>query len=276
MAGFFSRRPICAGALLAFSVVAALPAHAQCSASSYPVALPHIAFGGPTGGAIWSTTLLIRNTGSSSASVTVCYFGDSGTALSVPFNGTSVTSSTVTVPANGQAELTPDTTPTSTVAGWAAFAGGLPAGVTAQAVFNWESPAAGICILSAPVQGLQFPASNSQAVAPIVSNPSGTLSMPFDNTNGQVSGYAFANTTNKAVNLTLTFYSESGSELGTYTPAQLPGFGHTEFLLNQSGIPSAVTTAKGVMVLSSSSVYPLGFRFDISGSTIESFSTWLP
>jgi len=270
MARVFSRGLICAGALFAFSIAAALPAHAQCSASSYPVALPHIAFGGQ-----WATTLLIRNTGSSSASVTVCYFSDEGTALSVPFNGTGATSSTVSVPANGQAEITPDSTGTNTVAGWAAFAGSLPAGVTAQAVFSWQPSSTGFCILSVP-SGLSFSTAPSQAVAPIVNSPSGKLSMPFDNTGSQVSGYAFANTTNQSVTFTLTFYSESGSELGTYTPAQLPAYGHTEFLLNTSGVPSAVADQKGVMVISSASVYPLGFRFAISGSTVESFSTWLP
>lgn len=270
MSGNLSLRLICAGVLLTL-MMTAVPAQAQCSGvTSYTVALPHIAYGGG-----WQTTLFIRNTSANSASVTACYYDDNGNPLSVPFNGVGATSSTVTVPANGQAEIAPDSSGTDTVAGWAGFAGGLPAGVSAQAVFVSQFPSSpAACIISIPDQGSST--STSQAVAPIVSSTSGSLSMPFDNTNGQVSGYAFANTSNQSVTLTLTFYSESASQLATYTPSPLAAFGHTQFLLNASGLPSALANAKGVMVLSSSSVFPLGFRFALSGTSIESFSTWLP
>jgi hypothetical protein len=268
MQGISSRRLIFAGALLSF-MMAAVPASAQCTAKSYTVALPHIAYGGG-----WQTTLLLRNTGSGAASVTACYYADSGSALSVPFNGSGATSSTVNIPANGQAEITPDSSGSGTIAGWVGFPGGLPTGVSAQAVFVSTFPAAPpLCIISFPDQNST---STSQAVAPIVTGTGASLSMPFDNTNGQVSGYALANTSDTPVNVTLTFYSESGAQIATYSPAQLAAFGHTEFLLNQSGLPAALADQKGVMVISSSSVFPLGFRFSISGSSILSFSTWLP
>ena len=265
-----SSRGILAGAFLGF-LLAAVPASAQCSASSYSVALPHIAYGGG-----WQTTLLIRNTSSNSATVTACYYGDDGSPLSVPFKGVGATSTTVTVSANGETEITPDSTGSATIAGWAGFSGGLPSGLSAQAVFVSSLGPTGFCIFSSPPNSV-ISNSPSQAVAPIVSGTGGTLSLPFDNTNGQVSGYAFANTSNQPVALTVTFFSESGTGLGTYTlPSQLAAFGHTEFLLNASGLPAALANEKGVMEISGASVYPLGFRFAISGSSIQSFSTWLP
>ncbi len=269
MLGISTRRLIYAGAVFRF-IMGALPAQAQCSAGSYSVALPHIAYGGG-----WQTTLLIRNTSSSSANVTVCYYDDNGDPLSVPFNGTGTTSSTITVAPDSQAEITPDFSGAATVAGWAGFAGGLPSGVSAQAVFISQFPSAPpLCVVPLPNQGSST--STSQAVAPIVTGTGSSLSMPFDNTNGNVSGYAFANTSNTPVAPTLTFFSESGTELATYSIPQLAAFGHTEFLLNSSGLPPALADAKGIMTISSSSVYPLGFRFALSGSSIESFSTWLP
>jgi len=270
MQGISSRRLIFAGALLSF-IMAAAPASAQCTASSYTVALPHIAYNGG-----WETTILIRNTGTSAASVTACYYDGNGNPLSAPANGTNATFNTVSVPAKGQAEIDfADSSPSSaTIAGWVGFAGGLPTGVSAQAIFVSVFPAAPpLCIISFPDQNST---STSQAVAPIVTSTGASLSIPFDNTNGQISGYALANTTNTPVSVTLTFYSESGAQIATYTPAQLAGFGHTEFLLNQSGLPAALADAKGVMVIGSSSVFPLGFRFSISGSSILSFTTWLP
>lgn len=274
MMGISMRRLILAGAGLGF-MIAGLPAMAQCSGTSYPVAVPHIAYNGG-----WETTILIRNTGTSAATVTACYFSNTGTALSAPANGTNATSSTVNVPANGQAEIDfADSSPGSaTTAGWAGFAGGLPAGVSAQAVFVSSFSAAaptGVCII--PIPDLTSYTVTSQAVAPPVNNSSGaTLSMPFDDTNGQISGYALANTSNQPVTVTLTFYNESGSQIATYTPPQLAAFGHTEFLLNASGLPGALANAKGIMTISSTSVYPLGFRFALSSGAVESFTTWLP
>jgi len=65
--------------------------------TQYLVALPHIAFGGG-----WRTQIVITNTSNTAADVTLNYFDDNGNPLNVPIGGLLSTSTTVTVPANGQ------------------------------------------------------------------------------------------------------------------------------------------------------------------------------
>src|ERR1017187_1946313 len=50
--------------------------------TQYLVALPHIAFGGP-----WRTQVVIGNTSSTPAAVTLYYFGNDGNPLSVAIGG---------------------------------------------------------------------------------------------------------------------------------------------------------------------------------------------
>jgi len=233
---------------------------ASAGVTQYLVALPHIAYGGP-----WRTQIIVTNTSSIQASLTLYFYGDDGSALNVPFSGVSSTSTTLTVPANGQTTVEPDYSGTSTVAGWAGLVY-TNSGLKIQGVFLWHDPA-------------DVPGKYTEAAAPIVSQgaaaciiplPStAAYTMPFDETSGRFSGYGFANTTNAAVTVSLTFYDATGSQLGQYSQ-QLNAFGHTQ-ILTKDKVPAAANQ-KGTMVIGGTGIVPLGFRF----TQYYTFTTWQP
>jgi hypothetical protein len=137
-----------------------------------------------------------------------------------------------------------------------------------QGVFLWLNPP--------PAPAGQY----TQAAAPVISQtaatciiplPSGgsALTMPYDNTAGQFSGYGFANTTAAPATLSLTFYNASGVVVGQYSEP-LPAFGHDSFLI-ASKVPALAGT-QGTMSMTGQGVVPLGFRFNAN----YTFMTWLP
>jgi hypothetical protein len=211
----------------------------------------------------WRTQIYIRNTSAVATTVMLYYFGDNGDLLRPAFGGVSSDYTSVTIPANGQQVVEPDWQAATTTGGWAALV--YPnAGVKVQGVFLWQDAAG----------------KYTQAVAPVVSQggaacvipmPSGNspLTMPYDETEGQSSGYGFANTMASPVTLNLTFYDRNGVVVGQYSE-ELPAFGHRAFLLRDR-LPS-ITGQQGTMVITAQGVVPLGFRFGPDNT----FTTWLP
>jgi hypothetical protein len=252
---------LCSGvAMLAaepFSVNAVVPGPGA-SVSQYLIALPHIAYGGG-----WRTQIVVRNTSAAAAVVTLSYFGDNGSPLSLAFGGVLSDHTVVTIPANGQQVVEPDWQESATTAGWAALV--YPnAGVKVQGIFLWQGAAGKYTQAVAPVVSQAGPAC-------IIPMPAGSspLTMPYDETGVQASGYGFANTTASPVTLSLTLYSQNGVVVGQYSEA-LPAFGHHSFLLREK-LP-AIVGQQGTMVITGSGVVPLGFRFGPDNT----FTTWLP
>jgi len=239
---------------LCWAVVPA--AHSQ-TTSPYEIALPQLAYGGG-----WETKIVVTNVSTSSQALTINYYDTNGNPLMVPFAGVPTAQQNLTIPVNGQMEVVPDFQGANTTVGWA----GLnynELGLKIQGVFLWTNGST----------------AQTQAVAPIVSLLSpcilgfpntALITMPFDQTGGGTSAFAFANTMPTPVTMTLNFYDQSGNSLGTYTPPAIPGFGHTQFGLNAIGI-AALAGVKGSMQISGAGVVPLGFKF--YGSI---FTTWLP
>jgi len=93
--------------------------------------------------------------------------------------------------------------------------------------------------------------------------------MPYDETEGRSSGYGFANTTNVAVTLSLTFYDQTGQRIAQYSE-QLAAFGHDQFLLRDR--VQSVANRKGTMQINGQGIAPLGFRF----TPYNTLTTWLP
>ena len=230
------------------------------SVSQYLIALPHIAFGGG-----WRTQIVIGNASSAAAVVTLYYFGDTGNPLSVAIGGASSYSTAVTIPSNGQQIVEPDWQGSTTSAGWVAVVN-PNAGVKIQGIFLWHNPAGAAGNYTA-------------AVAPIVSQAtpacilpmpaSSALTMPYDETGGQFSGYGFANTTAAPVTFSLTFYNQNGGIAGQYSE-QLAAFGHDAILLKDK-LPRLVGQ-EGTMVIGGQGIVALGFRFNAD----YTFTTWLP
>ena len=227
--------------------------------SQYLVALPHIAFGGA-----WRTKVILTNTSSVAADVTLYYYDRWGTPLVVTIKGSAVDHSDLSVPANGASEIEPDWSGPET-SGWAGLSY-TNSGIKAQGVFLWHDP-------SDPADKY------TEAAAPVISQsgasciiplPGSTMySMPYDETDGRFSGYGFVNTTNTPVSMTLSFYDGSGQFVGTYTEA-VPAFGHPSMLIKDK-VP-AVADKKGRMAISGSGIVPLGFRF----TPYYTFTTWQP
>jgi hypothetical protein len=228
--------------------------------TQYLVALPHIAYGGG-----WRTQVIIANTSAAAADVTLNYFDKNGNPLSVAIGGVSATTSVVTVPANGEETIEPDSASAAETDGWIGLVYSN-AGLKIQGIFLWHNPAnpAGVVTEAAA------PVVDQAGTMCIIPLPGGTpLSMQFDQTEGRFSGYAFANTTNAAVTLSLTFYDQNGLQVGQYSEP-LAAFGHDSFLL-QTNIPALANT-KGTMRISGQGIAPLGFRFTPN----YTFTTWLP
>ena len=234
--------------------------------TQYLVALPHFAYGGP-----WRTQFVISNSSTDAATVTLNYYGDDGTALSVPVNGVSSTSTALTIPANGQTVIEPDysSSPSNSLGGWV----GLQytnSGIKVQGVFLWHKtgdPADQYHQAAAPIIS-QVPAA---CIIPLPSTAS-SYTLPFDETNGKFSGYGFANTTNTASTVSLTFYDDTGTQLGQYTQ-QLNPFGHAAFLVRDKiAAAEAGGGKKGIMVVSGTGIVPLGFMF----TPYYAFATWQP
>jgi hypothetical protein len=227
--------------------------------TQYLVALPHIAYGGG-----WQTQFVVGNTSSTPADVTLYYFGNNGDPLSVPYNGVSSTSTALSIPANGMKIIEPDWQSGTNAEGWVAVEYSN-SGVKTQGVFLWTNPGPPVVYTEAAV-----PIVNQSGPDCVIPLP-GTIAytMPFDETGGNFSGYGFANTTNSAVTMSLTFYDPNGILLTQYSQ-QLPAFGHISFLL-KSVVPT-LEGHMGTMVLSGAGVVQLGFRF----TPAYAFTTWQP
>jgi hypothetical protein len=234
---------------------------ASTGVTQYLVALPHIAYGGG-----WRTQVIIANTSAAAADITLNYFDKNGNALSVAIGGVSSTSTTVTVPANGEATVEPDSGSGTESEGWIGLVY-TNAGLKIQGIFLWHNPstAAGVVTESAA------PIVDQAGASCVIPLPSGgaALSMQYDETGGHFSGYAFANTTNAAVTLSLTFYDQNGVNVGQYSES-LAAFGHDSFNLETK--VAALANTKGTMLISGSGIVPLGFRF----TSAYTFTTWLP
>jgi hypothetical protein len=230
------------------------------SVSQYLVALPHMTYGGA-----WRTQIVIANTSATAADLTLYYYDNNGNPLSLAIGGVFSVSTAVTVPANGEQTIEPDYGGAET-SGWVGLVY-TNIGLKIQGIFLWHNPT--------------DPAGKyTQSVAPIVSQagalciiplPTGssTMSMLYDETGGYVSGYGFANTTNAAATLSLTFYDQNGLTAGQYSEV-LAAFGHDSFLLESK--VAALANTKGYMQISGQGIVPLGFRF----KSDFTFTTWLP
>jgi hypothetical protein len=82
--------------------------------------------------------------------------------------------------------------------------------------------------------------------------------VPFDNTNGFVTGVALGNLNGSALNLTATFFDDNGNVLGSPQTIFLTGNGHTSFLLNSTYV--FTSNVSGIMKISGPGLMGLGLR----------------
>ena len=243
-----------------FSGNAVVPG-AGAGVSQYLLALPHLAFG-----AGWRTQIVVGNTSGSAADVTLYYFSNTGSPLSLAINGVFFDHTALTVPANGQQMVEPDYLGTASNDGWVGLVYSNT-GVKIQGIFLWHNPADPADKYYTKAAAPMVNQSGPACVIPLPGSASYT--MPYDETGGYFSAYGFANTGAGPVTMNLTFYGQNGQVVGQYSEL-LPAFGH-DSLAPKDKLPQLVGQ-KGTMVITGQGVVPLGFRFNPD----YSFMTWLP
>ena len=241
--------------MLKFYALLSLVCAAASAAQQYQVAFPQIAYGGG-----WETKIIIANISSTPQQITLDYFDANGNPLSIPFGGTPASQTKLTIPPNGQQEVVPDYQGDTTTVGWAGLTYNEQS-LRIQGVFLWQNQGNSTQAV-APIVSLSTPA----CLIPLPANA--LITMPYDQTAGGLSAYAFANTISAPVTMTLKFYDQLGNLIGTDIE-QIPSLGHVQFAVTDK-VPALANT-KGTMQINGAGIVPLGFKF--YGSI---FTTWLP
>ncbi len=195
--------------------------HDELSSAGGTASLPTIPPPQLASAGLWTTTITLVNTGSTSAQALLNFFGDTGSPLSLPWtfpqlSGTasSTTASTIQQTLNPGAQLVLQTTgPASqpVTEGWA------------QLLTNGSIT--GFAIFSAQIGN-----SVQDSVAPLETRNASGYIIPFDNTNGSALGIAIANLTVQSLNTTVNIRDDTGAQILTST-ISLPAIGHTSFVL---------------------------------------------
>jgi hypothetical protein len=232
--------------LLLLSIVCAGAAFGQSVAGTFA----QIAYGGS-----WQTTFTLINVDSIDlASVTLNFFGDTGSPLNVPVQGFGSTSSyTFTIPPSGATNVVLSSTDSTTIQGWASMTV-VSGTVRGQGSFRF-------LLANGQLSEAVVPLSTSGSAACIIpfppsSNP--VILLPFDNTGGYNSSIAIANLTNAQISIPIEFDDQSNHQLKTDTIV-LPAMGHTALTLATS-YPQQLPGTKGIIRIqqSTSNITVLG------------------
>jgi len=194
----------------------------------------------------WQTTFTLVNTGTSSAQATLSFFDDSGTPLQMsvtfPQTGAASTSSTITETLAAGATLIIETIDDPYRA------------VTGSALLTTTGNVGGFAIF-------RYDPSQQEAVVPLETRNASSYTVPYDNTNGNMTGLALANETDQPITLTLVVRNDSGTEIKGGS-ISLAGYGHTAMDLAQT-FPATAETLGTVEIdaLNGGLFSALGIRF---------------
>ncbi len=178
-------------------------------------ALAHLTSGGG-----WETSFAVVNLGPTSTSMSLNFFGDSGTPLSLPLTYPQGSAAPANVPSVNQtlgsnAMLLLDTNPPDPVPlseGWANLTSG--GNVNAYEIFHYGP-------------------SGQEAVVPLQASPDTHFLMLYDNTslvNTLGTGVAIANGVNQTASVPFVFNDDAGAQIASGT-ISVPPLGHTAFTL---------------------------------------------
>ncbi len=265
----FSRRGLlaCAGLGLVGSRLRAqgvLPVNADTTTITNSFA--HIAYGTDSVGS-WKTSFIFINTDASAATVQLLTYAPTGAPLAVPVvGGTSDSQHQFDIPAGGSIQVDLDETASQGITtGWAGVI--VSGNVRGQGIFRQRI--AGRPDFESVVPMLSW--AQPVCIIPFPTQPTAMLAMAFDNTNGNVTSVAFANTATAPRTLDLEFVDQGGVRL---ILAHESMASHNQLAFATTDRYPVVANQKGWMrVLTSPSDFTaLGFRFNPTGA----FTTWLP
>jgi len=198
----------------------------------------------------WSTSVDLINNSGSAVAARISFLADDGTPLTFPITGSASSGpvTDLTIPPYTGVGLDSEATTAGVVTGWA--------DVEASGALNVYS------ILRLRLPGLP---QQADIYVRMDTSPAPSLTVPFDNTNGCVTGFALANQSTNAATITANLLDSTGTQI-TSTQINLPGHGHAAFYVpqqfpqsaNQIGIIQFQSAAGGIT--------GTGLRFDPSGS----------
>jgi hypothetical protein len=200
----------------------------------------------------WVTTITLINLSASSVPARIEFHDDNGQPLRLrldyPQSGeSSITSSEdPVIPPNGSVVIETGARTPATVVGWAHVESRLPLG--GYAIFRFTSP------------GLP----PSEGTVSLDASEQSSLVIPYDNTNGYVTGLAFVNQSSSLAGITLTLFDDNGVQLSTF-PGGIAALGHASLFVKEIFPISA--NRRGIIRLQSSGVIAaVGLRFSPSGT----------
>ena len=222
------------------------------------------------------STLTLINLDSTSATYTLSFYADDGSALTLSTTSTTAgsTSSAVltgTLPVGG-----------STIIQTSGSGGAI---VQGYAVLLTDFQIGGSVVFGLPLAHLPL----AEASCPLDTGLASIIGIPFDQTTASY-GVALVNSPGddpyqaaggKATNLAISFYDQTGNQIGTTQAMQLAHGQHTAFMLDNQFPPTAGKT--GVMVITSTdtsgnayAIKVLGLRANLAGTTFTSVAPLIP
>lgn len=229
-----------------FSLAASAPGAARTGT------LSQVASGGG-----WKTSVYLINTSAAAVPVTVKFWSNSGAALSLPLSVTQTGATHVstdsivsaTVAKNATLLIESDSGASVGAVGWAEVISTGP--ITGYGVFHFTSSG-----------GIE-----SEGTVPLESTFAPSFILPYDGTDGFVTGVALTNlVAAKTTSVSATVWDMNGKQLATKT-ISLPKGGHTSFMLADT-FPSTVA-ARGIIEFTASSttsnISGLGLRVSPAG-----------
>jgi len=207
--------------------------------------MAHIASGGG-----WQTTFTLVNTGTSSATASLNFYGDNGSAVSLPlsFPQTGATSTATNV--------------SQSIAAGASLivvvqdSGGTTS-TTGSAVLTTSGNIGGFAIF-------RYNTTGQEAVVPLETVNAPSYILAFDDTGSLSTGLAIANVAAQAASVNVIIRDDTGAQIGTGS-ISLPAHGHTKFMLTDTSSGGWAFTAgkRGTVEFdtpASGQIAPLGLR----------------
>ena len=153
----------------------------------------------------WSSEVTLMNLDSTQQCFSLNFFGNNGSPLSMPLVDYGTQSSVrLCLQALGSVTLKTAGTSSPLVEGWARLA------CDSTLLFCvYSSHIAGSVIFRRSIPGQP----DFEAVVPFDDNSSSHLALPFDNTNGFLTGLALTNPTNSQAVVTFIFHAEDGTQI---------------------------------------------------------------
>ena len=230
------------------SLLLALSACAGSFVACAQAVIPQIVDGGG-----WQTTMVLTNTSSSSAQITINFFQESNggpaTAPWLPPFIDANTTQNIAVPPGGTIIIHSAGTASTTTIGWAEIQGS--SAVSVYAIFAQT-------VTGRPNQdGTSLAAVSSSRVL-----------IPYDNTNGFVTSIAIANTGSTAASISVGLQNTFGSGPVSPPPAaiNLPALGHTSFTMPQQFPAAGAQSGTLELTTTGGSISVIALRFDPTGS----------